>query len=107
MRNTIIASSWLGSSGSGQPLRRCPSREDSRYSARIFFRFWGSFSRSLVLGLIVTLSAVPCDLAVAFASGRAAGWLASNPKAQRVQQWLSGSILIGLGAWVIADDVRR
>ncbi|MEZ5668564.1 MAG: LysE family translocator [Alphaproteobacteria bacterium] len=54
----------------------------------------------LVLGLIVTLSAVPCDLAVAFAAGRAARLLSASALFQRLQQAISGTILIGLGVFV-------
>lgn len=54
----------------------------------------------LLLGLIVTLTALPCDAAVAVLSGRAARRFAVSPAVRRLQAWLSGSILIGLGAFV-------
>ena len=60
----------------------------------------------LILGIIVTLSGVPCDLLVALSSNRVAAWLTRNRQAQRVQQRVSGSILLGLGAWIIAEEVR-
>ena len=54
----------------------------------------------LLLGLIVTLTAIPCDLAVALASGSLARLLARRPLYRRIQDWLSGSVLIGLGLYV-------
>jgi threonine/homoserine/homoserine lactone efflux protein len=54
----------------------------------------------LLLGLIVTLTAIPCDATVAALSGRAARLLSASPPIGRLLNWLSGSILIGLGAFV-------
>ena len=54
----------------------------------------------LLLGLIVTLTAIPCDLLVAFASGSLAKALRRHPTFGRVQDWLAGSVLIALGVWV-------
>ncbi|HEX9768245.1 MAG TPA: LysE family translocator [Kiloniellales bacterium] len=54
----------------------------------------------LLLGLIVTLTALPCDAAVAVLSGRAARILSVSPLIGRLQSWVSGSILIGLGAFL-------
>ena len=54
--------------------------------------------QTLVLGLIVTATALPCDLFVAWASGRIAGLLRRQPIWMRLQNFLSGTILIGLGA---------
>ncbi len=54
----------------------------------------------LLLGLIVTLTAIPCDVAVAALSGRAARLLSASPLIRRLGNWVSGSILIGLGAFV-------
>jgi len=54
----------------------------------------------LLLGLIVTLTAIPCDLLVAFASGSLAKMLRRHPVFARIQDWLAGSVLIALGAWV-------
>lgn len=55
----------------------------------------------LVLGLIVTLSAIPCDLFVTFFSNRAANWMNSHPNAQQVQDRVSGGILTGLGIYIL------
>jgi threonine/homoserine/homoserine lactone efflux protein len=58
-------------------------------------------SQVLVLGIVVTATALPCDFAVAFAAGGAARFLRGNVLALRIQRWLSGSILVGLGAWIM------
>lgn len=58
----------------------------------------------LVLGSIVTLSAIPCDLFVAWASGSAARAIADNARIARIQDYLSGSILIGLGLYVAQSE---
>ena len=51
----------------------------------------------LVLGMIVTLSGLPCDATVAALSGRAGRLLTASSLIQRSLNWVSGSILIGLG----------
>lgn len=58
----------------------------------------------LILGLIVTASAIPCDLFVVFFASRATNWIQSNPKAQKIQDRVSGSILTGLGLYVLASE---
>lgn len=58
----------------------------------------------LLLGLIVTATALPCDLAVAGGGAAAARWLARNTAVQRWQNRISGSVLIGLGLWVAAGE---
>ncbi len=58
----------------------------------------------LLLGIIVTLSAIPCDLLVAFFAGRFAAWIRANQQAQRIQKLASGSVLIGLGVYVLASE---
>ena len=59
----------------------------------------------LILGIIVTLSALPCDMLVAFSSSKASDWLLKNERAQIIQERISGSILFGLGAFIVADEV--
>ena len=58
----------------------------------------------LLLGGIVTLTAIPCDAFVALAAGAAANALARRPLYGRLQSWLSGSILVSLGAYVAASE---
>ena len=59
----------------------------------------------LVLGLIVTISAIPCDLVVAVSASKAAKWLASHENAQVIQNRVSGSILAGLGSYIALDGI--
>jgi threonine/homoserine/homoserine lactone efflux protein len=54
----------------------------------------------LLLGVIVTLTAIPCDAVVAVLSGKAAALLRRQPLFQKLQNWISGSVLIGLGATI-------
>jgi threonine/homoserine/homoserine lactone efflux protein len=58
----------------------------------------------LLLGCIVTLSAIPCDLFVAWASGSAARVITANARLARIQECLSGSILVGLGVYVAFSE---
>ena len=58
----------------------------------------------LLLGLIVTLSAIPCDLFVAWVSGSAARMVAANPRLVRIQEYVSGSILVGPGLYVAQTE---
>ena len=57
-----------------------------------------------VLGLIVTVSALPCDILVAVSSSKASQWISSNERAQRIQQRVSASILLGMGAFIVAEE---
>jgi threonine/homoserine/homoserine lactone efflux protein len=54
----------------------------------------------LVLGAIVTITGIPCDGGVAILSGKAADLLRRRPIFQKVQNWISGSVLVGLGLTV-------
>lgn len=54
----------------------------------------------LALGFIVTLTAIPCDIVVAVGAGKVARWLRGNLGIQRLQNRVSGGILVGLGAYV-------
>lgn len=60
--------------------------------------------QSLLLGLIVVVTAIPCDVLVAFASGAVARKLSTNPWIARWQDRVSGVILIGLGALVASGE---
>jgi threonine/homoserine/homoserine lactone efflux protein len=61
----------------------------------------------LILGGIVTLTAIPCDALVAFASGAVADRMRGSPWIKRMQDRISGSILIGLGAMIAVSDRTR
>lgn len=58
----------------------------------------------LLLGLIVTLSAIPCDLFVTFFTHRATSLIKENPNLQKWQDRVSGTILTSLGAYVLLSD---
>jgi threonine/homoserine/homoserine lactone efflux protein len=58
----------------------------------------------LVLGMIVTLLALPCDILVAIFSSKLSNWLITHEHAQRVQQRISGSLLFGMGTFIVADE---
>lgn len=65
----------------------------------------GSVSQQLlVLGIIVTVSALPCDIIVAVSASKVANWLINNERAQQIQERVSGSILLGMGAYIVADE---
>ena len=59
----------------------------------------------LVLGVIVTISALPYDVLVAISSSKASNWLLKNERAQKIQERISDSILFGMGAFIVADEV--
>ena len=61
----------------------------------------------LIFGLIVTISALPCDMLVAVSFSKASDWLIKNKRAQQIQERISGSILIGMGAYIVADEVSN
>jgi len=54
----------------------------------------------LVLGTIFMAAAFACDLVYAVAAGRAATVLKESRTARRIQDWASGSALIGLGGYM-------
>lgn len=61
----------------------------------------------LVLGLIVTVSALPCDILVAVSASKVADWLAQHAQAQQIQSRVSGAILLGMGAAIAGSEVLR
>ena len=58
----------------------------------------------LIFGFIVTLSALPCDLLVAFSSSKVASWLIKHEKAQMIQDRISGSVLFAMGAYIATNE---
>lgn len=54
----------------------------------------------LLLGMIVTITALPCDAFVAVASGSLAARLRDSELARRLLNWMSGGLLVGLGITV-------
>ena len=61
----------------------------------------------LLLGVIVTLTGIPCDLFVAAGADRASAWIKRNSRMMRIQEWISGSILAGLGGYIAVTEIRR
>lgn len=57
-----------------------------------------------ILGLIVIVVAIPCDIFVAVFSSKVSSWLAKNKKAQVIQERVSSSILFGMGSFIVADE---
>ncbi|MEQ8313628.1 MAG: LysE family translocator [Gammaproteobacteria bacterium] len=58
----------------------------------------------LLLGMIVTVSAIPCDLFVTFFTNKAATLIKENPNLQMWQDRVSGMVLTGLGAYVLFSE---
>ncbi len=59
----------------------------------------------LILGIIVTITALPCDLTVAVFSSKVSNWILNNEQVQHLQDRISGSILFGMGAYIVADEM--
>ena len=59
----------------------------------------------LILGIIVTISALPCDVLVAVSSSKISNWLLKHERAQQIQDRISGSILFAMGAYIVSDEI--
>ena len=59
----------------------------------------------LILGIIVTISALPCDILVAVSSSKISNWLLRHERAQQIQDRISGSILFAMGAYIVSDEI--
>ena len=59
----------------------------------------------LILGIIVTISALPCDILVAVSSSKISNWLVKHERAQQIQDRISGSILFAMGAYIVSDEI--
>ena len=103
----------LGKNNYGQIFRQSVWVEVTNPKTALFFvAFLPQFTdpgagalmpQFLLLGSIVTLTAIPCDIAVSYGSHRAATWVIDHPNAQLIQNRLSGTILLGLSAFIIAE----
>ena len=58
----------------------------------------------LILGFIVTISALPCDILVAVSSSKISNWLLKHERAQQIQDRISGSILFAMGVYIVSDE---
>lgn len=61
----------------------------------------------LVLGSIAVMAGFACDTIVAVSTSKAANWLARTERAQRIQDRISGSILLAMGVFIFADELDR
>ena len=59
----------------------------------------------LILGIIVTISALPCDILVAVSSSKISNWLLKHERAQQIQDRISGSILFAMGTYIVSDEI--
>jgi threonine/homoserine/homoserine lactone efflux protein len=60
-----------------------------------------------VLGSIFVSMALVSDSLWALASGSAAEWLKARPIAVRVERWVTGTVLVGLGAAAALTSAHR
>jgi threonine/homoserine/homoserine lactone efflux protein len=60
----------------------------------------------LFFGLLFHVTGVPVNLMVALAGGRLASLLARRPSWARVQNWISGTVLVGLGLRLALSEQR-
>jgi threonine/homoserine/homoserine lactone efflux protein len=60
----------------------------------------------LIFGLLFHVTGVPVNLSVALAGGRLATLLARRPRWARVQNWISGTVLIALGLRLALSEQR-
>jgi threonine/homoserine/homoserine lactone efflux protein len=60
----------------------------------------------LFFGLLFHVTGVPVNLLVALAGGRLAALLARRPNWARVQNWISGAVLVGLGLRLALSEQR-
>jgi threonine/homoserine/homoserine lactone efflux protein len=63
--------------------------------------------QALVLGALFVAIALLSDSAWALASGSAAGWLRERPVMVRVERWVTGTVLVGLGAVAALSGAHR
>jgi threonine/homoserine/homoserine lactone efflux protein len=64
------------------------------------------WAQMLVLGLLFQVTGIPTNLAVAFAGGSAARWIARRPTWARIQNWCASALLVGLGVKLAFSDRR-
>ncbi|GAB3031457.1 LysE family translocator [Bowmanella dokdonensis] len=64
-------------------------------------------SQLLVLGLVYALIALCCDLLVACLSDKLGDWLAHHASFPYWQDRISGTLLLGLGIFIAADELKN
>jgi threonine/homoserine/homoserine lactone efflux protein len=60
----------------------------------------------LFFGLLFHVTGVPVNLMVALAGGRLATFLARRPRWARIQNWISGTVLVALGLRLALSEQR-
>jgi threonine/homoserine/homoserine lactone efflux protein len=63
--------------------------------------------QALVLGVLFVAIALLSDSLWALASGSAAEWLKTRPLAASLERWLTGTVLVGLGAAAALTGTRQ
>ncbi|MFL5842191.1 MAG: LysE family translocator [Thermoleophilaceae bacterium] len=63
--------------------------------------------QALVLGVLFVAIALVSDTVWALASGSAAEWLRARPLAVTLERWLTGTVLVGLGAAAALTGTQR
>lgn len=61
----------------------------------------------ILLGGVYTIIAFSSDILVASMSNQLGKWLSTNPGFSRIQDMISGSILLGLGSYIAIDEIER
>ncbi|MDY3204385.1 MAG: LysE family translocator [Arcobacter sp.] len=60
----------------------------------------------LIFGIIVVVTAIPCDMLVAIFSSKISSLIKESKKAQQVQERVSASILFALGSYIGIKELR-
>jgi threonine/homoserine/homoserine lactone efflux protein len=111
----------VGEEGTRKPLRRLFRQGVivnvlNPKTALFFFAFLPQFvdveagavaAEIAVLGLIFVLLGLVSDGAYAVVAGTLSGWLRGNARVLRVQRYVSGTVLVGLGVAIALPGSRR
>ncbi len=62
--------------------------------------------QTLFFGLLFHVTGVPINMLVAVAGSAIAAWFSLNPLFERIRNWLSGTVLIGLGVRLALSERR-
>ena len=62
--------------------------------------------QTLLFGLLFHVTGVPINMLVAVAGSAIAAWFSLNPVLERIRNWLSGTVLIGLGVRLALSEQR-
>ena len=62
--------------------------------------------QTLLFGLLFHVTGVPINMLVAVAGSAIAAWFSLNPVPERIRNWLSGTVLIGLGVRLALSERR-